>query len=79
MATQAALAKRRSDAMNQLDEAARILAERFGVEMPTIRRRSRDPVVLHVTHLVELASFVAALAKATEPKPKRRAKAERAE
>lgn len=61
MASTAAKARRKAEAVNRLDDLAVQVAERFGVQVPDLRVTAKDPELEQIQQMEATAELLAAI------------------
>lgn len=69
MATPAAKAKRRAEALNRLDDLAVQIGDRLGVEVPNLQLTHRDPELAQIQQMEATADLLDSILKATAKEP----------
>jgi hypothetical protein len=59
-------------AIEAIEQSARALSERFGVQAPSLAVQAHNPAIRDLFRLEAVAGLLSALEKATEPKPRKR-------
>jgi hypothetical protein len=59
-------------AIEAIEQSARALGERFGVQAPSLAVQAHDPQIRDLFRLEAVAGLLSALERATEPKPRKK-------